>query len=321
MTPPSVYIGIDVSKSVLDVAQAPEGEFWSVGNEAEGIRALMEKLKALKPALVVMEATGGYESAVAAATMEAALPLVVVNPRQVRDYARATGRLAKTDKIDAQILAAFGEVVRPEIRPLPDAAVQELSSLLRRRQQLVEMLTAERNRARMAAGVVRKDINAHSRWLEKRVKDVDSDLHQSIRSMPAWREKDDLLQGVKGVGPVLATTLLAELPELGRLNRKEIAALVGVAPFNRDSGQMRGRRTIWGGRAAVRGVLYMAALSASRRNPDVSVFYQRLVNAGKPRKLALTASMRKLLTILNAIVRDGQHLTIRTPNLASQDSC
>ena len=321
MTPPSVYIGIDVSKSLLDVAQAPEGEFWSVGNDADGISVLVERLKALEPALVVMEATGGYESAVAAATMEAALPTVVVNPRQVRDYARATGRLAKTDKIDAQVLAAFGEAVRPGVRHLPDAALQELSSLLRRRQQLVEMLTTERNRARMAVAMVRKDINAHIHWLEKRLKDVDRDLHQSIRSTPAWREQDDLLQAVEGVGPVLATTLLAELPELGRLNRKEVAALVGVAPFNRDSGQFRGRRTVWGGRAGVRAVLYMAALSASRHNPVVSVFYQRLITAGKPEKLVLTACMRKLLIMLNAIVRDGQFLTIPAPGLASQDSC
>jgi len=321
MSPSSVYIGIDVSKSLLDVAQTPRGEFWSVGNDAEGISALVEQLKALKPALVVLEATGGYESAVAATAMQAGLPVVVVNPRQVRDYARATGRLAKTDKIDARILAAFGEAVRPEIRDLPNAALQALSSLLRRRQQLVEMLTTERNRARLAVAVVRKDINAHIHWLEKRLKDVDRDLHQSIRSTPAWREKDDLLQAVKGVGPVLATTLLAQLPELGRLNRKEVAALVGVAPFNRDSGQFRGRRTVWGGRAGVRAVLYMAALSASRHNPVVSIFYQRLITAGKPEKLALTACMRKLLIMLNAIVRDGQFLTITTPGLAKQDSC
>lgn len=321
MTPPILYIGIDVSKSLLDIAQAPEGEFWSVGNDTEGISALMERLKALKPALVVMEATGGYESAVAVAAMEASLPVVVVNPRQVRDYARATGRLAKTDKIDARVLADFGEAVRPEIRQLPDASLQELSSLLRRRQQLVEMLTTERNRARLAVAVVRKDINAHIHWLEKRLKDVDRGLHQSIRSTPAWRERDDLLQSVKGVGPVLASTLLAELPELGRLNRKEVAALVGVAPFNRDSGQLRGRRTVWGGRAPVRAVLYMAALSASLHNPLISAFYQRLIAAGKPEKLVLTACMRKLLTMLNAIVRDGQFLTITAPGLASQDSC
>ena len=321
MTPPALYIGIDVSKDRLDVAVAPRGESWSADNDPDGIRGLGQRLAELQPALVVLEATGGFESALAAGLVAASLPVVVVNPRQVRDYARATGRLAKTDKIDAEVLADFGEAVRPQIRAMPNAALHELSGLLRRRQQLIEMLTAERNRARLATAAVRKDINAHLHWLERRLKDLDKDLHQAIQSTPAWREKDDLLRGVKGVGPVLATTLLAELPELGRLNRKEIAALVGVAPLNRDSGQFRGKRKVWGGRSQVRSALYMSALVASRHNPIIRGFYQRLLTAGKPKKMALTACMRKLLVTLNAVARDGRTRFIAPCSLASQDSC
>jgi len=320
-TPPAIYVGIDVSKSQLDIAQAPAAQPWAVSNDAEGIQSLVLRLRELQPTLVVLEATGGYESAVVAALMAAALPVVVVNPRQARDFARAKGRLAKTDKIDAQVLADFGEAVRPQIRPVRDAALQELSGLLRRRQQLVEMLSTERNRVRQATGAVRKDINTHIHWLERRLQDLDRDLNQAIRSTPSWREKDELLQGVKGVGPVLSMTLQADLPELGQLNRKQVAALVGVAPLNRDSGQFRGRRKVWGGRSQVRAVLYMGTLVASRHNPVIREFYQRLISAGKPKKLALTACMRKLLTILNAIARDQNADPLFLSRLANQDSC
>ena len=237
------------------------------------------------------------------ALMAAQLSTVVVNPRQVREFARATGRLAKTDALDAQVLAQFGEAVKPELRPLPDAATQELSALLMRRRQLVEMLTAEKNRLGTAASSACPDIQDHIRWLEHRLSDLDGQLAQAIRSSPSWRERDNLLKSTPGVGPVLSTTLLAELPELGSLSRKEIAALVGVAPLNRDSGTLRGRRTVWGGRSQVRAALYMAALVATRFNPVIRAFYQRLQAAGKPNKLALTACMRKLLTILNAMMR------------------
>jgi len=321
MTPPQTFFGIDVSKSQLDVAQLPERRSWSVSNDIEGIRDLVRELAALAPALVVLEATGGYESPVFAALITAKLPAVVVNPRQVRDFARAKNRLAKTDKIDALVLAAFAEAVRPEVRPVPDAALQELSGLLRRRRQLVEMLTAERNRSLMATPTVGKNIRAHVRWLERWLQDIETDLGQAIRSTPAWQERDKLVQSEKGVGPVLSMTLLADLPELGRLNRKEISALVGVAPFNQDSGRFRGKRKVWGGRRNVRAVLYMAALAASRHNPEIKPFYQRLLAAGKPKKVALTACMRKLLIRLNAIVREGQSPEIMPVRLAFQHSC
>lgn len=303
MTPAKVYVGVDVAKDWLDVAQRPEGAVWRVGNDERGVATLVERLVQLRPTLVVLEATGGIEMPLVGALMAAQLPTVVVNPRQVREFARATGRLAKTDAIDAQVLAQFGEAVKPELRPFPDAATQELSALLMRRRQLVEMLTAEKNRLRTAAPSVRPDIQDHIRWLERRLSDLDGQLAQAIRSSPSWRERDNLLKSTPGVGPVLSVTLLAELPELGTLDRKEIAALVGVAPLNRDSGHFRGRRTVWGGRSKVRAALYMAALVAARRNPVIRAFYERLVAAGKPKKVALTACMRKLLTILNAMIR------------------
>jgi len=264
---------------------------------------LVARLDQLRPALVVLEATGGMELPLVGALAAAGLPVVVINPRQAREFAKATGRLAKTDAIDAQVLAHFAEAVRPRLRPLADAAAQELSALMTRRRQLIEMLTAERNRLRTAAPAVRPDIQEHIRWLERRLADLDGDLSQTIRSSDIWREKDDLLQSAPGVGPVVSTTLLADLPELGALNRKEIAALVGVAPLNRDSGTLRGRRTVWGGRSKVRSALYMATLVATQRNPVIRIFYQRLLSAGKPKKVALTACMRKLLTILNAMIR------------------
>lgn len=303
MTPAKFYVGVDVAKDWLDVAQRPEGAPWRVSNDERGIAALVERLVQLRPALVVLEATGGMEMPVVGALVVAQLPTAVVNPRQVREFARATGRLAKTDAIDAQVLAQFGEAVRPELRPFPDAATQELSALLARRRQLVGMLTAEKNRLRTAAKAVRADVQEHIRWLERRLSDLDGQLAQSIRSSPSWRELDNLLKSTPGVGPVLSVTLLAELPELGTLGRKEIAALVGVAPLNWDSGHLRGKRRVWGGRSRVRAALYMAALVAARRNPVLRAFYERLVEAGKPKKVALTACMHKLLTILNAMIR------------------
>ena len=303
MRPSNIYVGIDVAKERLDVAPRPVGAGWQVANDERGVVELVARLDQLRPALVVLEATGGMELPLVGALAAAGLPVVVINPRQAREFAKATGRLAKTDAIDAQVLAHFAEAVRPRLRPLADAAAQELSALMTRRRQLIEMLTAERNRLRTAAPAVRPDIQEHIRWLERRLADLDGDLSQTIRSSDIWREKDDLLQSAPGVGPVVSTTLLADLPELGALNRKEIAALVGVAPLNRDSGTLRGRRTVWGGRSKVRSALYMATLVATQRNPVIRIFYQRLLSAGKPKKVALTACMRKLLTILNAMIR------------------
>jgi transposase len=302
-----IFAGIDVSKAQLDVAvRAGTEELWSTPNDPAGIRSLTERLLAYSPALVVLEATGGFEVAVTAALAEAGLPVVVANPRQVRDFARATGQLAKTDRIDAQALALFAERVRPKVRPLPDAAAQELQAVLTRRRQVIEMITAEKNRLGFAtAAQVRRGIEKHIRWLEKQLQEINSDLDRHIRHSPLWRAKDDLLRSVPGVGPNLSRTLIAELPELGRLSRKEIAALVGIAPLARDSGTLRGKRMIWGGRASVRTALYLSIWSASRHNPLIRPFYERLRAAGKPPKVAQVACMRKLLTILNAMVRDS----------------
>jgi transposase len=314
------HVGIDVSKDQLDAALVPAGESWQTANDEAGIARLVERLHALQPATVILEATGGFELPLVGALLAAGLPATVVNPRQVRDFARATGQLAKTDAIDARVLAHFGEAVRPELRPLPDEATRELAALVARRRQLIEMLTAEKNRLRLAARAVRRDIEQHIRWLERRLSDLDGDLAQQVRSSPRWRESDDLLQSVPGIGPVSSVTLLAQLPELGRLNRKEIAALVGVAPLNRDSGTLRGRRRVWGGRSHVRATLYMATLAATRCNPAIRSFYTRLLAAGKPKKLALTASMRKLLITLNAMLRNNVPWQPDQP-LASPDSC
>jgi len=297
------FVGIDVAKARLDLALEPSGEAWSVPNDAAGIQDLLSQIVPLGPTLIVLEATGGYEAAVTATLASAGLPVVVTNPRQVRDFAKACGRLAKTDALDARILARFAAQVRPAPRPLPTEAAQLLDALLTRRRQLVEMLTAETNRLGVARGPVRRDITQHIRWLQRRLADADGELKAAIQASPVWRAKDDLLQSVPGVGRVLSLTLLAELPELGRLSRREIAALVGVAPLNRDSGRRRGSRVVWGGRAPVRAVLYMGALAATRANPVIRGFYDRLRAAGKPAKVALTACMRKLLTILNAMVR------------------
>jgi transposase len=302
----SIFVGIDVSKERLDVAVRPTAEQWSVGNDVEGIAALVEKLKLLAPALVVLEATGGYQAPVVAALGVALVPVAVINPRQARDFAKASGKLAKTDRIDALVLAHFGEAMRPEPRPLPEEGAIELDAKLTRRRQILEMITAEGHRlAACTAEDVRKGIKAHINWLRHQLSDVNKDLDRTVRSSPLWREKDSLLRSVPGVGRILSTTLLTELPELGRLNRREIAALVGVAPLNRDSGKLKGKRAVWGGRASVRATLYMATLTASRFNPVIRAFYARLVAAGKPKKVALVAAARKLLTILNAMIRSS----------------
>ena len=301
------FVGIDVSKATLDIASLPDAETWVVTNDDAGLAELVPRLAALHPTLVVLEATGGFESAAVAALAKLGLPVVVVNPRQVRDFAKSIGRLAKTDAIDAGTLALFGERVRPAVRPLPDEAAQLLDALLTRRRQLIEMLTAEKNRLGFARRPVKRDITTHIRWLEKRLADVDGDLAVALAASPLYRAQEDLLRSVPGVGRVTALTLLGKLPELGRLSRHEIAALVGVAPLNRDSGKRRGKRFVWGGRAPVRAVLYMAARVGVKHNPILRAFYIRLGAAGKVFKVAITACMRKLLTILNAMVRQQRH--------------
>jgi len=303
VTSERLYVGIDVAKGQLDVAVRPTDEQWSVANEGREITSLVTRLQTLSPALVVLEATGGLELAVSSALAAAQVPMAVVNPRQVRDFARATGQLAKTDRLDAQVIARFGEAVKPSSRALPDAEAQALAAMLTRRRQVVAMVTAEKNRLHTARPSVRRDIRRHIAWLQDSLAKLDSELGDTLRNSPLWRERDDLLQSVPGVGPVLSMTLLVELPELGTLDRRQIASLVGVAPLNRDSGTLRGRRTVWGGRARVRAVLYMGTLVATRSNPVIRSFYERLCAAGKAKKVALTACMRKLLTILNAMLR------------------
>jgi transposase len=298
----SVNVGIDVSKAHLDVAVLPSQERWQVDNTVEGIEELVEKLGGMKPTLIVMEATGGFEVAAASALAVAGLPVAVINPRQARDFAKSLGRLAKTDKIDAMVLARFAEAIHPEPRTLPSEEAIKLQALLVRRRQLLEMLVAEKNRLALAHRSVQPSLQEHITWLEVKLNETDDDLKKQLQQSPIWREKDNLLRSVPGVGPVTATTLLAELPELGQLNRKQIAALVGLAPFNCDSGNLRGKRAIWGGRASVRHTLYMATLSASRFNPVIHSHFLHLSKLGKPAKVALIACMRKLLTILNAMI-------------------
>ncbi len=319
MTPSPVFIGLDVATVTLDVALRPSGEQWSVPNDEAGVAALVDRLRPLHPALVVCEATGGFERAAIAMLAAAGLPVVVANPRQIRDFARATGQLAKTDAIDAAILALFAERVRPTPRALPSDAAQLLDALLTRRRQLLEMLVAEKNRLGFAPRPLHKGIQQHIRWLERQLDDVTKDLADQIERSPVWRAKDDLLQSVPGVGPIVSAVLLAELPELGTLSHKQIATLAGVAPLARDSGTLRGKRMVWGGRAGVRTALYLAALCGRRWNPQLRVFYERLLAAGKPKKVAIIACARKLLTILNAMLRDTARW--RAPELAIQYSC
>jgi len=306
MTPPQIFVGIDIAKRQLDIATRPSGEIWAATNDETGIQTLVQRLRCLRPALVAVEATGGYELSLVLALATAQLPFTVANPRQVRDFAKGMGILEKTDKIDARVLAHFADVVRPEPRPLLSEAVQKLNALVVRRRQLVDMLTAEENRRATASKEIRGEIEAHIAWLKQRLSDLETDLRQAIEADPAWREKDRILRSAKGVGPALSTSLVGGVPELGRLNRREIAKLVGTAPLARESGKFKGKRMIWGGRSAVRAVLYMAALVASRYNPVIRALYQRLLTAGKLKKVALVACMRKLLTILNAMVRDGK---------------
>lgn len=310
------YVGIDVAKAQLDVFIRPTGECLSLTNDELGIRQLLGQLAPSD--FVILEATGGLEVPVASALGIGGIPVAVVNPRQVRDFARATGRLAKTDRLDAEVLARFGEVVQPTPRRLADAQAQAFEALLTRRRQLVEMLTAEKNRRTSAPKVLYRSIDEHIRWLEKRLSGLDDELGTMIRDTPIWRERDELLRSVPGVGTVLSRTLLAHLPELGELNRKQIAALAGLAPFNRDSGSLRGSRCIWGGRAEVRRVLYMATVAGVRSNPSIRTFYLRLRASGKHAKPALTACMRKLLVILNAMLRSKTQWQI--PELATSSS-
>lgn len=300
----SINVGIDVSKARLDCF-VTSGERKSVNNDDAGIGELCVWLQALSVERIVVEATGGYEAAAVAILGAAKLPIVVINPRQARDFAKAMGRRAKTDAIDAQVLALFAEAVKPEIRPLKDEQTLALDALLERRRQILQMLTSERQRLAQAKGPIRTDIKQHIAYLVKRLKDSQGDLDALIRQSPVWRERESLLTAVQGVGRQTLVSLCAWLPELGRLKRKPIAALVGVAPFNCDSGTLRGQRHCFGGRAALRSILYMATVSAMRCNPVLKPFYQRLLKAGKPKKVAIVACMRKLLTLLNAMVRDN----------------
>lgn len=301
-----LFVGIDVSKEQLDVAvRGSVTRSWSVRYNDAGVEALVSALRELTPTLAVLEATGGQETHVVAALATAAMPLAVVNPRQVRDFARATGELAKTDAIDARILALFAERIRPEVRALPDDETRELDALMARRRQLVDIRVGERNRLHQAAPVVRSSVAEHVAWLDARIDEVDTELQKRIQASSVWREKDRLLQSTPGIGPTTSMSLLAGVPELGRLNRQKVSKLVGIAPLNRDSGKFRGKRKIWGGRADVRSVLYMATLSATRHNPVICEFYQRLLSRGKLKKVALVACMRKLLTILNRMLQDG----------------
>ena len=312
MTKEAVYAGVDVAKDTLDIAVSNSQKVRQFANDHEGIMQAVHYISSLKPEGIILEATGNLEIPLAAELQTKCLPVVIINPRQVRDFARATGALAKTDIIDARILALFGLRIKPEIRPLPDKQAREMTNLLTRRRQLVEMLVAERNRFSRANEDTMLNIKDHIKWLEEALSGINTDLERRIQSSPSWHEKDNLYRSVPGIGKIVSSTLLIEIPELGKLNRRKIAALVGVAPLNRDSGTMRGRRTVWGGRAKLRAVLYMAALVATKRNPVIAAFYRRLLDAGKVKKAALVACMRKLLTIINAMART---MTVWNPEL------
>lgn len=302
----AIYVGIDVSKLRLDVDRYPVSEPRQFEQSPNGHAALVEYLQALGPELIVMEATGGLETPIAAHLASSGLPVVVVNPRQARDFAKAVGVLAKTDAVDAQVLARFAAAVRPQVRALKSAQTRELEALLTRRRQIVDMITAENHRLSSARGRIAKQIRQHIAWLKKRLDEADHDLDKEVRHSPLWQHQLELLTSVPGVGRVTAIALLAQLPELGRLSHRQVSALVGVCPYNRDSGTLRGRRSIWGGRAAVRAKLYMAAIVGTRHNPVLRTFYTRLVAAGKPKKVAIVACMRKLIVILNAIIKNNQ---------------
>jgi transposase len=301
------YIGVDVSKDLLDIKVLPSNEDQQFSNDDPGVKKLITFVKKIDPQLIVFESTGGLEMLAVSSMIENHLPVVVINPRQVRDFAKATGKLAKTDSIDADTIARFARDIRPEVRPIKDEHTQLLSALNARRRQIVDMLVAEKNRLYTAPKPNIKSIQKHIQWLEKSLEDINKDIDRTIKKSPTWRENDSILQSFKGVGPVVSATLLCDLPELGTLNRKKIATLVGVAPLNCDSGRFRGRRRIKGGRANVRRKLYMAAVASLRHNPMMKDFYDRLIYAGKPPKVALTACMRKILTILNAMMKNRSY--------------
>lgn len=301
-----IFVGIDVSKTWLDIAVYASDLVWRVGNEEQGIASLVKRLKEMQATLIVLEATGGYEMPVVAELAHAKLPIVVINPRKVRAFARSIGQLAKTDKLDARLLAHFAAAIRPTARSLPSAEEEHLTGLLVRRRQLVDMLTMEKNRLHTVRPALREDIREHIAWLQAKLAKIDEEIDQFVRDSSLWKEKDAILRSAPGVGRVTSCTLLAMLPELGTLNRQEIAALVGVAPVNKDSGRKQGKRRVYGGRATVRSVLYMAALAARRYNPRIRKFYEALLQRGKEKKVALTACMRKLLVILNAMLRTNQ---------------
>ena len=310
MNKEQAYVGVDVSKETLDVAVCDSGERWQFSNSRAGIKIAIETLGRIGPDIVVFEATGGLELPFWEALSEAGISAAPINPRQIRDFARAKGKLAKTDAIDAQVIAQYGRAMQPRPQPFPET--QALKEVVARRSQLVDMISSEKNRLQAARQTnIREDIKAHIEWLETRLKGVEKELTKAIKASPVWREKDELLRSTPGVGPTLSATLLTQLPELGTLNRHEVAALAGVAPLNRDSGLMRGKRAVWGGRGRVRGALYMAALVATRYNPVIRAFYQRLCSEGKPKKVALVACMRKLLAILNSMVKHRTPWTYR----------
>lgn len=301
-------VGIDVSKALLDCSVASSNaQFFQVANNALGIQQLIERCRELKPDLIVLEASGGYETAAATGLAGALFRVAVVNPRQVRDFAKATGQLAKTDRIDARILAQFGLAIDPQVTPLPDADVRAMQGLLARRSQLVGMRTQELNRVAQSTSTLRSQIKDHITWLNQAIRACDVDLTAKLRTSPVWKAKEDLLRSMPGIGVINSRMLMAGLPELGHLNRQKISALVGVAPFNRDSGKFKGQRRIWGGRAQIRQALYMAALTAKRCNPVIRVLYERLTARGKPHKVALVACMRKMLTILNTMAKNNSH--------------
>jgi transposase len=301
-----IFVGIDVSKAGLDVAVHERKEVLHISNDEAGIADLVKKLKKLKPIIIVLEPSGGFEMLVVAELSRAGLPVAVVNAKRVLDFAKATGRIAKTDKLDAKVLAHFAAAIRPELRSLRTEEEEQLTALLTRRRQVLEMLTVEKNRLVTVRAKMKADIEAHIHWLSNDLKELDQGIEDFVKGSPVWKEKDFLLQSVPGVGPVTSATMLGMLPELGLLNRQEIAALVGVAPLNKDSGPKQGKRRIFGGRGDVRSMLYMAALSAKKHNPFIRTFYERLLRHGKEKKVALTACMRKLLVILNAMVRTNQ---------------
>jgi len=307
MSNSEVFVGVDVSKSELQVATRPEGKPMTFANTEDGIALLIDCLKPLCPNLVVLEATGGLEICVVNALAVKELPVVVINARQIRDFAKAIGRLAKTDRIDAEVIAQFAEAVRPPLRQLKDEQTQRLQALNTRRSQLVAMLRSEKNRLTSAPKWTQKEIQTHLKWLKKAVEKIDKEISDLIKGSPIWREKEAILRSFKGVGPVTSATLLAALPELGTIGSKPLSALIGVAPLNRDSGQFRGKRAVWGGRDNVRSVLYMATMTAIRFNPVISAFYTRLREAGKPHKVAITACMRKIIVTLNSMIKNQTH--------------